>query len=151
MKQVKNNAMHNFEEMKAFACLYCVKQEQYSKFIKSKLKKKFNASNKEIGEIVNWLKSIKVLDDNRFAHAFVNDKIFLNKWGINKVIAALRYRGIPDEIIMNAIRNIDQKKYLDITKHVFDDIVKNENDKATVLKKMAYRGFQNKTILQFFE
>lgn len=137
-----------FEQMKAFASVYCVRQEQYTKFIQQKLKKKFNASKSDIEEIVKWLKSIKILDDSRFANAFVHDKIFLSKWGINKVVAGLRYRNISDEIIMKVILNIDQDKYFNVAKDVFDEMYKNEKNRLKLTKKMVYKGFQYSIISQ---
>lgn len=138
----------NFEQMKAFASVYCVRQEQYTKFIQQKLRKKFNASQNDIDEIVKWLKSMKILDDTKFANAFVHDKIFLNKWGVNKVVAGLRYRNISDEIIIRAIMGIDQDKYFNVAKDVFDEITKTEKDRVKITKKMVYRGFQYSVISQ---
>ena len=112
------------------------------------LKKKFNASKSDIEEIVKWLKSIKILDDSRFANAFVHDKIFLSKWGINKVVAGLRYRNISDEIIMKVILNIDQDKYFNVAKDVFDEMYKNEKNRLKLTKKMVYKGFQYSIISQ---
>ena len=141
-KEVVASESPTFEQMKAFASVYCVRQEQYTKFIKQKLRKKFNASKADIEEIVKWLKSIKILDDSRFANAFVHDKIFLSKWGINKVVAGLRYRNISDEVIMIAVLSIDQDKYFNVAKEVFDNIYKNEKDREKITKKMVYKGFQ---------
>lgn len=149
-KEVAANDSPTLEQMKAFASVYCVRQEQYTKFIKQKLKKKFNVSKSDTEEIIKWLKSIKILDDSRFANAFVHDKIFLNKWGVNKVVAGLRYRDIPDEVIMKAILNIDQDKYFNVAKEVFDEIYKNEKDRIKLTKKMVYRGFQYAIISQLF-
>lgn len=147
-KEVVASESPTFEQMKAFASVYCVRQEQYTKFIKQKLRKKFNASKADIEEIVKWLKSIKILDDSRFANAFVHDKIFLSKWGINKVVAGLRYRNISDEVIMKAVLSIDQDKYFNVAKDVFDNIYKNEKDRVKITKKMVYKGFQYAIISQ---
>ena len=147
-KEVVASESPTFEQMKAFASVYCVRQEQYTKFIKQKLRKKFNASKADIEEIVKWLKSIKILDDSRFANAFVHDKIFLSKWGINKVVAGLRYRNISDEVIMKAVLSFDQDKYFNVAKEVFDNIYKNEKDRVKITKKMVYKGFQYAIISQ---
>ena len=84
-KEVVASESPTFEQMKAFASVYCVRQEQYTKFIKQKLRKKFNASKADIEEIVKWLKSIKILDDSRFANAFEALNFFLNFCLINFV------------------------------------------------------------------
>ena len=147
-EEISMSEVSNFEQMKAFASVYCVRQEQYTKFIQQKLKKKFNASKGDIDEIIKWLKSIKILDDSKFANAFVHDKIYLNKWGINKVVAGLRYRNISYEIIMKAVMNIDQDKYFNVAKSVFDEVSKSEKDRVKITKKMVYRGFQYSVISQ---
>lgn len=149
-KEVPVSESPTFEQMKAYASVYCVRQEQYTKFIQQKLKKKFNASKADTEEIVKWLKSIKILDDSKFANAFVHDKIFLNKWGINKVVAGLRYRNISDEVIMKAVLGIDQEKYFNVAKEVFDEIYKTEKNRVKLTKKMVYRGFQYAVISQLF-
>jgi SOS response regulatory protein OraA/RecX len=147
-EEIPLGEVSSFEQMKAFASVYCVRQEQYTRFIRQKLKKKFNASENDIEGIVKWLKSVKVLDDLKFSNAFVHDKTFLNKWGINKTVAGLRYRNISDEIIMKAVMGIDQEKYFNVAKSVFDEIAKTEKDRMKITKKMVSRGFQYSVISQ---
>lgn len=54
----------------------------------------------------------RYIDEQRYARAFVNDKVRYNKWGRRKVQQALRLKGIDDETSRQALDEIDEKEYL---------------------------------------
>lgn len=56
----------------------------------------------------------RFVDDERYARAFVKDKIRYNKWGRRKVQQALWQKGIDSEIQRKVLDEIDEKEYLDI-------------------------------------
>ena len=56
----------------------------------------------------------RFVDDERYARAFVKDKIRYNKWGRRKVQQALWQKGIDSEIQQKVLDEIDEKEYLDI-------------------------------------
>ncbi len=62
-------------------------------------------------EILDRLKSEKFLDENRYAAAFVADKIKFEHWGIVKIRYMLRQKGIGSAATDSAIRGIDRDAY----------------------------------------
>ena len=64
--------------------------------------------------IVDRLIKERYVDDERYARAFVKDKIRYNKWGRRKVQQALWQKRIDADIQQRVLDEIDEKEYLDI-------------------------------------
>ena len=56
----------------------------------------------------------RYIDDERYARAFVKDKIRYNKWGRRKVQQALWLKHIDSDIQQRVLDEIDEKEYLDV-------------------------------------
>ena len=64
--------------------------------------------------IVARLIKERYIDDERYARAFVKDKIRYNKWGRRKVQQALWLKHIDSDIQQRVLDEIDEKEYLDV-------------------------------------
>ena len=64
--------------------------------------------------IVARLVKERYIDDERYARAFVKDKIRYNKWGRRKVQQALWLKHIDSDIQQRVLDEIDEKEYLDV-------------------------------------
>lgn len=64
--------------------------------------------------IIDRLIKERYVDDERYARAFVKDKIRYNKWGRRKVQQALWQKHIDADIQQQVLDEIDEKEYLDI-------------------------------------
>lgn len=64
--------------------------------------------------IVARLVKERYIDDERYARAFVKDKIRYNKWGRRKVQQALWMKRIDADIQQQVLDEIDEKEYLDV-------------------------------------
>lgn len=58
----------------------------------------------------------RYVDDERYARAFVKDKIRYNKWGRRKVQQALWMKHIEDDIRQRIIDEVDDEMYLSVLK-----------------------------------
>ena len=56
----------------------------------------------------------RYIDNERYARAFVKDKIRYNKWGRRKVQQALWMKRIDQDIQQRVLDEIDEKEYLDV-------------------------------------
>ena len=56
----------------------------------------------------------RYIDNERYARAFVKDKIRYNKWGRCKVQQALWMKHIDQDIQQRVLDEIDEKEYLDV-------------------------------------
>ena len=64
--------------------------------------------------IIDRLIKERYVDDERYARAFVKDKIRYNKWGRRKVQQGLWQKRIDTDIQQRVLDEIDEKEYLDI-------------------------------------
>ena len=64
--------------------------------------------------IITRLTTERYIDNERYARAFVKDKILYNKWGRRKVQQALWQKHIDNDIQQRVLDEIDEKTYLDV-------------------------------------
>ena len=64
--------------------------------------------------IISRLVKERYIDDERYARAFVKDKIRYNKWGRRKVQQGLWQKHIDADIQQRVLDEIDDKEYLDV-------------------------------------
>ena len=62
--------------------------------------------------VVARLVKERYVDNERYARAFVKDKIRYNKWGRRKVMQALWMKRIDDDIQHRVLDEIDDKEYI---------------------------------------
>ena len=70
----------------------------------------------------------RFIDDERYARAFVKDKIRYNKWGRRKVQQGLWTKRIDDDIQQRVLDEIDDEEYLAVLKPLLAQ--KRKNTKA---------------------
>ena len=64
--------------------------------------------------VVSRLVKERFVDDERYARAFVKDKVHYNKWGRRKVQQALWMKHIDDDIQHRVLDEVDDKAYLEV-------------------------------------
>ena len=89
----------------------------------------------------------RYVDDERYARAFVKDKIRYNKWGRRKVEQALWQKRIDDEIRNSVLDDVDDEEYLSVLRPLLKQKrktikVKNDYELNQKLVRFALgRGF----------
>ena len=97
--------------------------------------------------IIARLVKERYVDDERYARAFVKDKIRYNKWGRRKVQQALWMKRIDADIQQQVLDEIDEKEYLDILRPLLKQkrkSIKAESDYELNQKLLRFalsRGF----------
>ena len=66
--------------------------------------------------VMQRLISERYVDDERYAQAFVKDKIRYNKWGRRKVEQALWQKRIDEDIRKRVLDEVDDDEYLSVLK-----------------------------------
>ena len=80
-------------------------------------------------KIIERLIQKRFIDNNRFAHSFVNDKYKFSKWGRMKIRLSLYQKKIPSDVINAALEEaVDQDEYYNI-------LVKLLRGKARMIKE----------------
>ena len=70
----------------------------------------------------------RYIDDERYARAFVKDKIRYNKWGRRKIQQSLWMKRIDDDILQHVLDEVDDEEYLKVLKPLL--VQKRKNTKA---------------------
>lgn len=91
---------------------YCAKAERSSGDAR-RLMKSWGVPDADQSGVLARLRELKFIDDVRFANAFVRYKSQFDGWGIYKIRAGLKAKGIAAEIISEAIAGIDTEENKD--------------------------------------
>ncbi len=98
--------------------------------------------------LIDRLKQERYLDNERFARAYCRDKLRFNHWGRTKIAYMLKSKGIEQDIIDNALSEIDDEHY---KQEILDTLtakaatLKNKDPqqaRAALLRFAASRGFE---------
>jgi len=124
---------------------YCAYQDRCTQEVRTKLAT-FDMPDAEKEKIVKLLVDEGYLDDERYASTFVRSKIHLKKWGVNKIRMSLKIKGISDEIIANALSEIDPEMYRSELMKVLKAKKINETDpykrKAKLVQYAIRKGYE---------
>lgn len=100
---MNKEAPRQISEEKAFVLMatLCAKREYCTLDIRKKLSR-YLLDDNVIDKIIDRLKAEKYIDEARYCHSFINDKLRFDKWGRKKIEFTLRQKQIPLELISNA-------------------------------------------------
>ena len=88
----------------------CSKAEYCRADMYRKALKDLEGDEEAAQKVVETLVAEKYVDDARFASAFAREKASLQGWGPVKIRFQLRGKGISDEIISEALQEVDPEK-----------------------------------------
>ena len=74
--------------------------------------RQWGVSEEEQAKVMQQLTKGRYVDDERFARAFVNDKVRYGKWGRRKIEQALWMKRIDEGIAGSALDEVDDEEYL---------------------------------------
>ena len=76
--------------------------------------RKWELSDEAQARIMERLVKDRYVDDERYARAFIKDKIRYNKWGRRTVEQALWMKHIDDDIRQRTLDEVDDEEYLSV-------------------------------------
>ena len=135
------------------AAAYCTLCERCISEVSTKLTA-WGVPHYEQQKIITRLIEEKFIDEKRYCHAFVNDKVKFNRWGRIKITAALRDKRLSQEHIKEALEDIDEEVYIQALKETIDikrRELKDKNDLATqqkIIRHAASRGYEPALIIK---
>ena len=91
----------------------CAQTEHCEQEMRDKMKR-WELDETVQNRIIDRLTKERYIDNERYARAFVKDKIRYNKWGRRKVQQALWMKRIDNDIQQRVLDEIDEKEYLDV-------------------------------------
>ncbi len=131
----------------AMAAAICSKAEKCSLDIEKKLQCK-GVEETVIESVISKLKSENYINEKRYAGAFVKDKFRFNRWGRTKIAYHLKMKGIPDSIIEEALKEIDETDYIETLNRLLTSkltsLKKHDpyQQKASLIRFAKSRGFE---------
>lgn len=129
----------------------CSKKEYCSKAILEKLSK-WELSEKEIRQIMDFLYKHQFVNDSRYACIYAEDKFRFNHWGKQKIEMMLRQQGISTEYISAALSALKEEDYktacMQLLKQKMASLAEKDpyKFKAKLVRFAAGRGFDFDTI-----
>lgn len=124
----------------------CAQAEHCQQEMRDKLKR-WGVSADAQDRIVARLVEERFIDDERYARAFVKDKIRYNKWGRRKVQQGLWQKHIDADIQERVLDDVDDSEYLAVLRPLLKQKVKsvkasNDYERTQKLVRFALsRGF----------
>jgi regulatory protein len=91
----------------------CAQAEHCEQEMRDKMKR-WELDETVQNRIIDRLTKERYIDNERYARAFVKDKIRYNKWGRRKVQQALWMKRIDASLQQQVLDEIDEKEYLDV-------------------------------------
>lgn len=131
----------------------CAQAEHCQQEMRDKMKRWEMAPEVQERVIARLIKE-RYIDDERYARAFVKDKILYNKWGRRKVQQGLWMKHIDDDIQQRVLSEVDDTEYLAVLKPLLKQkakSIKAENDYELTRKLVRFalgRGFTYDIIRQ---
>ena len=124
----------------------CAQAEHCEQEMRDKMKR-WELDEMVQNHVIDRLTEERYIDNERYARAFVKDKIRYNKWGRRKVQQALWMKRIDTDIQQRVLDEIDEKEYLDVLRPLLKQkrkSIKAENDYELNQKLVRFalsRGF----------
>ena len=112
---------------------------------------------REVAKMIAMLKEEGMIDDQRFANAFVRGKFRVNRWGRNRITYELRARQLPEPVISNALKEIYEEQYLDVIRTL---IIKKSgeinpgktlNKREKIINFVVGKGFELDLVLRMMQ
>ena len=132
---------------------YCAYQVRCHKEVSQKLRD-LGMIPQAIDPIISQLIQENYLNEERFAQSFARGKFNIKKWGKNRIVNELKFRGISIYNIKTALKEIDDSQYTE----TLDALAKKrlaqikENNLQKKKKKLAdyllYRGWESHLVYE---
>ena len=139
-------------DLKTAIYRYCNYQERSHKEVRDKLYE-LGAHTNEVNELIATLIEDDLVNEERFASAFVRGRFRLKHWGRIKITQHLKRHNISKYLLEKAIKQIDPNEYFDaVTKlatRKWDSLKSEQDDYKRRGKVYAYlqqKGYESSVI-----
>ena len=135
---------------------YCAEAEKCTHDVTEKLVD-WGVDPVDFENILKKLRDGNFLDDTRYANTYVAEKWSLDRWGKIKIENSLLQKNIDENVIREAISEIDDKKYLEglheLLRTKYRDVKSGavDTDAKRVMMFALSRGFEEDLITEWLE
>ena len=117
---------------------YCAKAEHCAADVRRKLYE-WGAPSEIFGFIEENLYANDFLNDARFCHAYVHDKVAFQSWGRLKIKAGLHALDLPESEIRKSLDEIEENTYFSNLRSLI--VSRRSDSPEKLLRFLAQRGF----------
>ena len=143
-----------YEQALNRAAAYCSQAERATQEVLQKLEA-WEVSDEDAARILEFLRKERFLDEQRYVHAFVNDKFTYERWGRIKIVYALRAKGVTGAVVNNTLDDvINPDQYVETLTDLLRAKMRGmktplaPNDRAKLYRFAAQRGFESAVVGQ---
>ena len=146
----------NYYDIYNKALKYSTKKIRSEKEINTYLNK-FDIKDSDKDKIIKKLKELNLINDRAYTKAFINDKIHLSKFGIDKIKKLLVQEGITNNIIEEEISKVDNNEIKLNLENKIKRKIENNNKysnyelKNKLLNYFINQGYNREDILLYLE
>jgi regulatory protein len=148
MYEPKKKKTYTKKEALIKAAAFCAYQERNHQEVRSKLFS-YGLDADEVDELIIRLSAEKLLDEERYAKAYVRGKYSLKRWGRRKILQGLKASGISDYCTKQGLKEIDPEVYEENLLYLLEKKNQTEKEKNPLVRrqKLAYylmsKGYEN--------
>ena len=124
-------------ELKSKMEAYCAASEHCETEARMRLRQ-WGCDAQTEDSIIDHLLAENYISDERYAKAFVHDKLLYQGWGRVKIEYMLRGKKVAYDIIQNALKTIDESDYSRILNHLVSQRL---NNLPSLYRFLTQRGF----------
>ena len=130
------------------AAAYCAYQERTQQEVRTKLFS-YGLEPDDVEELILRLSEEKMIDEERYAGAYVRGKYSLKRWGRRKIVQGLKAKGISDYCVKQGMKEIDPEVYEQNLQHLLEkkNATEKEKNPFTRRQKLSYyllsKGYEN--------
>ena len=135
---------------------YCAYQERAQQEVRDKLYE-WGMWPDAVESIISELIVQGYLNEARFATAFAGGKFRIKKWGRVKIKMELKKRRVPDNLIRDALKTIDEREYAKTLQLLLEQKSREVKEKhplkkqQKVMRYLASKGFEQDLIWDLFK
>jgi regulatory protein len=144
---------YTVEEAKRKLEKYCIDQDRYHKEIEQKLSElEMIQEAKDL--IIMHLIEHEFINEERYAKSFARGKFRIKKWGKQRIIKELKFKGISEYNVKSALKEINEEEYFKTLKSLarkkFDSVSEKNSYKKSqkITNFLLYRGFENNLVYE---
>ncbi|WP_410504052.1 regulatory protein RecX [Galbibacter sp. BG1] len=151
--EVNHAKSYTLEEAKRKLESYCAYQDRCHKEVVTKLQN-MNMIPLAVDTIVAHLIEHNFLNEERFAKSFARGKFRIKKWGKNRIVRELKFRGISRFNIQTALKEIPDDAYYATFHDLAEKRANQITEKSPVKKKkkladyLLYRGWESSLVYE---
>ncbi len=124
---------------------YCAYSERCVQDMRQKLRQ-WECPSQYIAPIIRQLEQENFINEERYVRTFIRSKLNQNKWGLHKILFALRQKNIPESLIQLCHSELDTDEYVQTLRELIQSKrIKEDNPYKLKVKLASYaiqKGFQ---------